>query len=193
MSLEAIIAEYGLAALFLGAGVEGETVVLAGGLLAHRGLVSLPGAMAATAAGSFVADQLFFTAGRHFRDYGWVRRMHQRPVFARALGWLESYPVGFIFAFRFFYGFRTISPVAIGTSKVSMRLFVIINAVAAAVWGIAFTTIGYLFGHQFEELLARLLPDTRDLLMLAAIAVAGAAGWGTIRWYRGRPANGSAR
>lgn len=193
MSLEAIIAEYGLAALFLGAGVEGETVVLAGGLLAHRGLVSLPGAMAATAAGSFVADQLFFTARRHFRDHGWVRRMHQRPIFARALGWLERYPIGFIFAFRFIYGFRMISPVAIGTSKVSTRLFVILNALAALVWGTVFTTIGDGFGHQFENLLARRLPDTRGLLMLVATAVASGAGWGAIRWYRNRVANGGAR
>ena len=134
MSIEAIIAKYGLLALFLGAGIEGETVVVAGGLLAHRGLVSLPGAMVATAAGSFVADQLFFSAGRYFRGRAWVRRVSAKPVFARALGLLERYPIGFIFAFRFIYGFRTISPVAIGTTQVPTRLFVIINAVAAVVW-----------------------------------------------------------
>ena len=184
VGIEAIIAQYGLAALFLGAGIEGETVVIAGGLLAHRGLVSLPGAMAATAAGSFVADQLFFTAGRHFRDYGWVRRLHQRPVFARALDWLHRYPIGFIFAFRFIYGFRTISPVAIGTTRVTTRLFVVINAVAAVVWGVVFTAIGYLFGHQFEKLLARLLPDSRLLLAGAGVLVAVAATWGVVRWYR---------
>ena len=72
LSIETLIAEYGLAAVFLGAGIEGETMVLAGGLFAHEGMLSLPGAMIAAACGSFVADQLFFAAGRRFptRDVG---------------------------------------------------------------------------------------------------------------------------
>ena len=186
MTIETIIVKYGLVALFLGAGIEGETVVVAGGLLAHRGLVSLPGAMAATAAGSFVADQLFFSAGRYFRGRAWVRRISERPLFARALGMLERHPIGFIFAFRFLYGFRTISPVAIGTTKVDTRLFVIINAVAAVVWGITFTGIGYLFGHSFERLLARFLPDRHALLIGAGVVVALAAVWGGVHWWRTR-------
>ena len=47
---------------------------------------------------------------------------------------LERYPRGFIFVFRFIYGFRTISPIAIGTTAVPSRLFWIVNAAAAAVW-----------------------------------------------------------
>ncbi|MGY2734720.1 DedA family protein [Sphingomonas sp. UYP23] len=186
MTIETIIAKYGLAALFLGAGLEGETVVIAGGLLSHKGLLPLPGAMAAAAAGSFVADQIFFSAGRYFRDKAWVRRMHQRPIFARALGLLERYPIGFIFAFRFIYGFRTISPVAIGTTKVETRLFVLINAVAAVVWGIAFTGIGYLFGHSFEKLLGRFMPHGHTVLYLAGGIVAIAAIVGGVQWWRSR-------
>ncbi len=190
MSLEALLQHYGLAALFVGAGIEGETVVVGGGLLAHRGYFPLPGAMAAASAGSFVADQLFFLAGRRFRDHRWVRGVREKPAFARAIGWLERYPIGFIFAFRFIYGLRTVSPVAIGTSRVAARTFLIVNAVAAVVWGVTFTTIGYLFGRQFERLLHRFIPGTPLLLgaigILAGVALAIHVG--RLAWRRWRQA-----
>ena len=193
MSLEALLHHYGLAALFVGAGVEGETVVVGGGLLAHKGYVSLGGAMAAASAGSFVADQLFFLAGRRFRGHRWVRRFTEKPAFARALTALERYPIGFIFAFRFIYGLRTVSPIAIGTSRVEARLFLIVNAVAAIVWGVSFTTIGYLFGRQVEHLLHRFTPGLPLVLgavgILAGLALAvhvGRLAWR--RWHGRSPA-----
>jgi membrane protein DedA with SNARE-associated domain len=186
VTVETIIQHYGLLALFAGAGVEGETVVVVGGALAHKGLFSLPGAMAAAAAGSFVADQIFFSLGRYFREKPWVRRAREKPVFERALGMLERHPIGFIFAFRFIYGFRTISPVAIGTTKVSAKLFVAINLVAAIVWGIVFATIGYLFGHSFEKLIERFVPGKHTILISGIAIVAVAVLVGIWRWWRER-------
>ena len=190
MSMEALLQHYGLAALFVGAAIEGETVVVGGGLLAHKGYVPLAGAMAAASAGSFVADQLFFLAGRRFRDHRWVRRVTEKPAFARALAALERYPIGFIFAFRFIYGLRTVSPVAIGTSRVDARTYLIVNVVAAIVWGVAFTAIGYAFGHQVEHLLHRFTPGLPLMLgavgMLGGLALAvhvGRLAWR--RWHRG--------
>ena len=51
MAIEALIARYGLAAIFLGAGIEGETSVVAGGVLAHRHLLPLWGVWLAAASG----------------------------------------------------------------------------------------------------------------------------------------------
>ena len=178
MSVAAILARYGLPALFLGAGFEGETVVVAGGLLAQRGIVSLPAAMAATAAGSFVADQLFFLAGRRLGGWRPVDRLRRNPLFARALAMLERHPVGFIFAFRFIYGFRTISPFAIGTSAVPARLFLAVNMVAAAIWASLFTLLGYLAGHQVEQLMARVRPSSATVaIVVGAIALVAVAAW----------------
>jgi membrane protein DedA with SNARE-associated domain len=168
VTLDAIVARYGLAALFLGAGLEGEAAVVTGGLLAHRGLFPLWAAMLVAASGSFTADQLWFLIGRRFRSSARVRRAQLRPAFAKALAMFERHPVGFIFAFRFIYGFRTISPIAIGTTQVSPRLFVAVNLVSAIVWGAAFTAIGYLFGHGFARLLGRSLPSTPVLVAIVA-------------------------
>lgn len=188
MSIEAVVARYGLAALLLGAGLEGETAVITGGLLAHEGLLSLPGAAACAVAGSFAADQLFFAAGRRFRDRPVVRRVMGRPAFARALAAFERRPVGFILLFRFLYGLRTVSPVAIGTTRVPLRTFLPLNLAAAAVWGITFTGVGYLFGNGLAEMLGRLKPTRAELgwagamlLLAAGVAALAVAAW---RWFR---------
>ncbi len=177
VSIETIIARYGLPALFLGAGIEGETIVVTGGIFVRHGLLPLTGAMAAAAAGSFVADQLLFTLGRRFREHPRVRRIAARPGFSRALELLERHPTGFIFTFRFIYGLRTVSPIAIGTSRVSHRQFVMLNAIAATVWGVTFTAAGYLFGEAIERAfvrvraLARLWPVIAAVVVVAAIVV----------------------
>lgn len=188
LSVEALIARYGLAALFVGAGVEGETVVVAGGLLAHEGYFPLPAAMAAAASGSFVADQLFFTAGRRFREHRWIARVRAKPAFERALGFIERYPTGFIFAFRFLYGLRTVSPIAIGTTRVPTGRFLIVNAAAAIVWGITFSAIGYLFGHAFTMALHRLKPTPHELAIGAGALAAVALTAIVTRWIARRRA-----
>jgi membrane protein DedA with SNARE-associated domain len=189
MTIETLIAHYGLAAILIGAGVEGETVVIAGGVLAHRGLVPLWAAGVAAAIGSFAADQLFFAAGRYFRDYPRIRRMEQRPAFAKALVTLEHHPVMFIMGFRFLYGLRTISPIAIGTSHIRARTFVLLNALAAIVWAVIFTGIGYGFGGGIERLLGKSL-STGRLLPIAAVVIVALLGLAqAVRWLHHRYAD----
>lgn len=188
MSIESLVAHYGLAALFAGAAIEGETVVVAGGLLAHQGLLPLPGVMSAAALGSFAADQAWFAAGRRFREHRWVKRAQAKSAFAKALGMLERHPIGFIFAFRFIYGFRTVSPIAIGTTRVRARTFVIVNGLSAMVWGIIFGAVGYLFGNAFERFVGKLHPHGWTLwYVVGGIAAVGLAVAG-VQWWRSRAA-----
>jgi membrane protein DedA with SNARE-associated domain len=156
MTIETAIARYGLIAVFLGAAVEGETAVVTGGLLAHQHLLPLGGVMIAACAGSLMADQALFFVGRHYREHPRVRAIASRPEFAKAWTMLERYPRRFIFVFRFLYGLRTISPIAIGTSSVPAVIFLLLNLVAAIVWSIAATAIGYVFGHGIEMIFGRL-------------------------------------
>lgn len=185
MSIESFIAQYGLAAIFLGAAFEGETSVVTGGLLAHQHLVPLVGSAAAAVTGSFAADQLFFFIGRRYRDTKPVRRIAAKPAFARALDTLDRHPTVFILGFRFLYGLRTISPVAIGTSHVPARTFMVLNAISALVWGVLFTAIGYVFGDGLIELVDEVMP--RQKLVGVAILVAAAALLiAAIRFWRSR-------
>ncbi|BBC71811.1 membrane protein [Altererythrobacter sp. B11] len=173
MQLEELLARYGLWALGLGAGFEGETVTVLGGLMVHRGLFPFLPAVLAASLGSFLADQTFFTIGRHFRNAAYVRKMSARPAFLRALAVFERHPVGFVFAFRFLYGLRTISPLAIGTTKLRASRFMAINAAAALLWGTCFVSLGYLFGQGIEAMFGRVRSVETLLAPLAAIAIGG--------------------
>lgn len=188
MSIETLIAQYGLAAIFVGAGLEGETSVVTGGLLAHEGLLSLGGTALAAVVGSFAADQLFFFAGRRYRDTARVRRIAAKPAFAKALDTLDRHPTVFILSFRFLYGLRTISPVAIGTSHVPARTFVVLNAISAAVWGVLFTGIGYLFGDSLIDAIDAVMPKHKVLGIVAIIGLVGLV-MTTIRYWRRRRSN----
>jgi membrane protein DedA with SNARE-associated domain len=171
VAIEALVTRYGLLAIFAGAGVEGEAVVLTGGILARRGLLDPWAVAAAAAVGSWIVDQLWFWIGRAFRDRPWIERIKARPAFARAVRLLERYPVGFIFLFRFIYGLRTVSPIAIGLSKVRSRTFIPLNALAAAIWGPLVAWAGYGFGAALEPLLARFKAGALWVVIAAAILI----------------------
>ncbi|MEG3164575.1 DedA family protein [Sphingomonas sp. PB2P19] len=186
MSIESLITHYGLVAVFLGAGFEGETSVVTGGLLAHQHLLPLVPTGVAAATGSFVADQLFFLAGRRYRDTARVRRMTTKPAFARALAALDRRPTAFLLGFRFLLGLRTISPIAIGTSHVPARTFVLLNAIAAVLWATLFTAIGYLFGDRMLALLGN--GHNRLIEIAVLVAIAATIGLGVRLWHRRHPA-----
>ena len=174
ISLEQIIGNFGLPGLFLGAAVEGETVVVLGGMMVHRGVLPFLPAIVAAAIGSFVADQLFFFLGRAFRHRPFVKRQQRKPAFVKALATFEKHPLLFVFAFRFVYGFRTVSPLAVGTTSLAARTFLMINALAAAVWATVFVSLGYSFGAATGKMVGR-LPRLEFLFLGAgviAIAVA---------------------
>lgn len=171
MPLQALIARFGLGAVFLGAGLEGETAVIAGGILAHQHILSLPGVAISGALGSFSADQLFFVLGRHFRDHPRIEKMLENPAAERALDTLEKHPVAFVLGFRFLYGSRTVSPVAVGASDVSQARFSALNAVAAILWSLLFTAVGYGLGGPLGRYFHR--PKSIVPFLVAGLLVLG--------------------
>ena len=176
MTIEELISRYGEIAVFLGSGFEGETAAFLGGVASRHGGLSLPITIAAAICGSFLADQIFFFLGRYARSWRRVDEiLHAAPV-RKVMFLLEQYPTGFVLAFRFLYGLRTISPVVIGTSAISTPRFALLNAVAAIVWGTLITTSGYYFGAVIHTLVGRLPLHKHLLIGLAGAAFLVAAG-----------------
>lgn len=173
MQVQEFLAHYGLWALGIGAGVEGETVTVLGGIMVHRGLFDFLPAVLVASLGSFLADQTFFMIGRHFRNATYVAKVRSRPAFQRALAVFERHPIGFVFAFRFLYGLRTISPIAMGTTTLNTSTFMAINATAALVWGASFVTLGYVFGQGIEAWFGHVRSVEKLLVPFAVLIVGG--------------------
>ncbi|HEX4098076.1 MAG TPA: DedA family protein [Caulobacteraceae bacterium] len=154
-AMEEFLRQYGPIGIFLGAGFEGQTAVIVGGLLARQHILHLWLVLVSASAGSGLVDHLLFVAGRQFRSHRWVVRATQQPAFAKALGFIEKYPVGYIMIFRFIFGLRVASPIAVGVSKVPTWRFTVLNIAGAVVWATAFTMAGFIFGEAVHNLLGK--------------------------------------
>lgn len=185
MTIDSLIAHYGLAAIFLGAGTEGEAAAVAGGIVAHRKLIPLWQVGAAVFAGSLLAGQILFLAARRFRDAPWIRKQTARPVYATVLRALEKRPVGYILIYRFIFGVRTLTPLVLGGTRISTARFSALNALAAALWSLVFTGLGYGFGKTVEHLFGR-LPSDPNLILIGGVVAAIAALAFLIHRFRGR-------
>jgi membrane protein DedA with SNARE-associated domain len=148
--LEDFIAAYGLAVVLIGAIVEGETIVVMAGFLCHQGVMEPGSVFLAAFLGAWIGDQALFVLGRHFVEAHFVQRQLKRPLFAKVLVRIEQNPTEFILAFRFFYGFRVVSPIAVGVSSIPTSRYVVLNTLSAIVWAALMTAIGYALSAVFH-------------------------------------------
>jgi membrane protein DedA with SNARE-associated domain len=169
--LKSLLAEYGLWIVLLGTFFEGETVVIVAGFAAHQGLFNPLTVALLAFCGSFTGDQFWFFVSRNFRTNRYVTKVSSRPALQRALHILEKHPTAFILSFRFVYGIRNVSPVAIGLSEIPAHRFLILNAIAACVWAAAFTSVGYIFADTLEMVLGQLHKVEHFVLVVTGIAV----------------------
>ncbi len=174
--VEHFIATYGLLVVFLGTLLEGETIAIMAGFLAHQGAVDGRLALLAAFLGALASDQALFLVGRRFADHPMVMRQRKRPLFAKALAKVEASATLYILIFRFLYGLRTVSPLAIGVSNVSLRKFAILNAIAAFIWAAAMVGLGFAFGRTIEATLGNFHHVEHILIAMIAVGIVSYAG-----------------
>lgn len=179
-----LIRDYGYYAIVVGTFFEGELVMLAAGMAACAGLLSLPGVILAGMAGIFVSDTFCFLLGRFAgeRLKGWFPRLHARLVGVFKL--IERHDEKLVICFQFFPGLCTVTPVAFGMSRISMPRFMALDFVGNAFWTLVFSLGGYAFGSAFE----RLVREAREWQWLACsvAVVVGLTTWQVWRALSGR-------
>ena len=174
MTLEAIISTYGYPALLVGTLVEGGTVVLIAGALAHAGYLQLPWVIGIAFSCAFGADQFFFQVGmRKGKDF-LGKRPRWEPRIDKVRRFLVANQVIAILGFRFIYGMRTITPIVIGASGISARRFVPLNLCSTLFWSAAVASCGYFFGHLIG-IVQDNVKHYRLVIIAAMAAIAGGA------------------
>ena len=181
--LEHIIETYGYWALLVGTFLEGETILIIGGFLAHRGYLSLPLVILAAFIGTLAGDQLFFFIGRKKGKAFLDKRPSWKPNIEKAHTLLDRYQTLLILGFRFLYGLRTVTPFVIGMSRVKTAKFIILNFLGALVWAMIIGSAGYFFGTAFEAILGNIKHIEAELMI--AIGFTGLVVW-IAHFYRNK-------
>jgi len=167
MSLENLMETYGYWALLLGTLLEGETVVVIAGFLAHQGYIHLKWVMLFSFLGSLMGDQFYFYIGRwkgqNFlgKKPNWKRKANRIQLL------IEKHQNLLILGFRFLYGFRTITPFVIGMSNIRTIKFTILNTISALIWAIIVSLAGFIFGRTLELI----LDDIKHYEIEAVVAI----------------------
>ncbi len=167
--VSALLLAYGYLVIFVGAALDnfglpasGDVVLFAGGFFANSGQVALPLVMLSGFLGALVSDNAVY----------WIGRYGGRPLIARILKarllsflldakslgkverYFEEHGGKTVFVGRFGPGLRSMTPLFAGVSRMKYSQFIPYNLAAVTLWAIAYSTVGYVFGEYWNELLA---------------------------------------
>jgi membrane protein DedA with SNARE-associated domain len=175
--LEALIVRWGYLAVVAGTFLEGETILVAAGALAHRGYLCLPLVMLCAFVGSVAGDQLWFQLGHRYGQ----PFLDRRPEWKRRAGAVQRHLLRFgdffVLGFRFVVGIRTVTPALLGASGFSRLRFAWLNAIGGAVWSVAIGGAGYALGAALARLLARAARAEELLGIALGVGLVAASGW----------------
>lgn len=175
MSLQYVINTYGYAAIIVGAFLEGETVLVLGGVAAKLGYLELPWVVLSAFAATLLSDQFLFLLGRYKGHAVLARMPSWQPRADKALRFLEKHRLLIILGFRFFYGMRTVTPFVIGMSRVPISLFVLLNVISAMAWATLVAVLGYVIGDGLELIISDIKRYELEVFMV--VASMGAVLW----------------
>jgi membrane protein DedA with SNARE-associated domain len=151
MNAAGLVHDYGYYAIVVGTFFEGELIMLAAGMAACAGVVSLPVVILAGMTGIFASDTLCFFIGRFAgsRIEQWFPRIYRR--LAGVFRMIERHDEKLIVYFQFFPGLCTVTPMAFGISKIPVLRFMALDLVGNVLWTLVFSFGGYAFGAAFER------------------------------------------
>jgi membrane protein DedA with SNARE-associated domain len=195
-TLSHFFAAYGYWVIFFGVMLEnagvplpGETVLLFAGFLAYHGHLKLVPAIAVGIAGATLGDTAGYWIG-HFGGRPFVNKLLRRfrPVarsFDRSEELFLKHGQWAVFTGRFITGLRVFAGILAGLFRMPYRRFLWFNFTGATAWALAITSLGFMFGNQWNRIVE--FVKRFDQLTLIAIALAlflAAAVWG-VRRLRG--------
>jgi membrane protein DedA with SNARE-associated domain len=168
------VREWGYVAVFLGAIVEGESVILTACALAALGYLDIYKVAAVTFFTTLFVDQGLFYLGRAYGPAFFDKFPSLKQRANRAFALLHRFDKWFILSFRFIYGIRTISPVVIGAAMVAPSRYSPLNLLSAIIWTSISCYSGYMMGDLLETIMQNFATaKTYIIYAIAAIVVIG--------------------
>jgi membrane protein DedA with SNARE-associated domain len=189
-----LIGQYGYLVVFFGVMLEGagvplpgETVLIAAGVLIHRGVLDFEDTLFFGILGAVVGNQIGYWAGRfggrafvlRWGRYAFItpeRLGHAEAFFARHGG-------SAVFLSRFVVGLRVFGALVAGTSRMPWVRFALYNVFGGVVWATAAVSLGYFLWASIS--LVEHWVGRASLFLVAALALALLLRWVYRRATRG--------
>jgi membrane-associated protein len=134
--------------------IPSEAVVIAAGVVAAHGGLSLWLLIPATMLGAMAGDNLVYWLGREAGD-PIVRRLAHGERNTARLRWAERamrrHGALVLIVARFIPGGRTVSTLSAGTLELPWRIMLAADAFAALLWALYASMLGYLGGEAFQR------------------------------------------
>ncbi|MDR1333036.1 MAG: DedA family protein [Holosporales bacterium] len=160
------VREWGYWAVFVGAVFEGELVLITASAFAAMGHLSITRVFFLAFLTTVIVDQLLFWVGYKVGTDWIIRKIPKlEKSRERVFVLLRKMDVLFIFAFRFIYGIRTISPLIIGSAMVKPPRFIIFNILSGLCWA----SVGCFLGYTIADVVA----DGKFDAVPAIVAITG--------------------
>jgi membrane protein DedA with SNARE-associated domain len=175
------IDHYGLWFLFTivslesaGVWVPGETALIAAGVLASSGRLSIAAVIAVAAAGAILGDNAGYWIGRRYgrrllQRFGWLDRL-----LPRAERFFRRHGGKAVFLARFVAGVRVTGAWMAGISHMPWWRFLAWNAAGGIAWATAVGLVAYYLGRAAADLIAQY--GLVGAGVVAAVAIAGGVG-----------------
>lgn len=160
--------------------VPSEASVITAGVVAAAGGLYLPLVIAAAACGAFLGDNTAYLVGRRFGTRA-AKRFVRGGKAQKTLDWAERQLTErggeLILVARFVPGGRTAVTLAAGTLAFPWRRFAVFDAIAALIWALYASLLGYFGGRAFEN------EAWKGLVLAFGLAFAVTGGVEVVRWY----------
>ncbi|HEY2704653.1 MAG TPA: VTT domain-containing protein [Candidatus Dormibacteraeota bacterium] len=155
--------------------LPGDLLLVAGGVMAATGHLSLPLFIAATtlamATGGMIGHAWSGAVGRPALGR-LAARMGQRERFDRILGRLEVSGWVGVMVCRLLPGMRVYTNLAAGIAAVRRRTFAAGLVVSVLAWTVGFSLLGFLVGRPAEHAIHRMQGAVPSLLLASVLAMA---------------------
>ncbi len=142
------------ASAFVGLVIPGDTVAILAGVLVSARVLDMPETLTVAFAGAAVGDSIGYELGRHLGRPWLLRHGHRFGFHRRVLARLERLFArhgGKAIVIARFIGFiRALAPFVAGSSRMPYRWFLLFNLVGAALWAVAYVSLGYLVGESWR-------------------------------------------
>jgi membrane protein DedA with SNARE-associated domain len=149
--------------------LEGETFVIFAGAAAAKGILNIKFLILAAWTGSYCGDQLYFYLGRRFGKAMVKNNPKMQARIDKVGGLIKKYDVAFILSYRFLYGIRNISSLAMGMSGLDWKKFAFWNLWAALIWALVFSLTGYFFGDTVGKSLGSAIDEVMIGLVIVVV------------------------